>query len=233
MTAERDFRFYGRRHGRPLRASRRRLIETALPKLRIAAAAPLSSLTDLFDDPVDRVWIEIGFGAGEHLAGLIRAHPQTGFIGCEPFVNGNAALLAALDAGDPDRRPRNLRLFPDDVRLLLPLLPAASVERIYTMFPDPWPKTRHHRRRLIAAETLDQFARTLRPGGLFRMASDHMGYIRWTLAEVLRHGAYAWLAEGPADWRRRFDDSPPTRYEEKALKQGRACVYLDFCLGAG
>ncbi len=168
--------------------------------------------------------LEIGFGAGEHLAHQAAASPEIGFIGCEPFINGVAALLARVQAD----RLANIRVLDDDARLLFGRFPDAAFERVTILFPDPWPKARHHRRRFIQDESLDEIARILQDGGELRFASDHKDYARWTLLHGLRHPAFAWTARGPGDWRARPEDSRPTRYEEKALKRGETCVYLVF-----
>jgi tRNA (guanine-N7-)-methyltransferase len=170
------------------------------------------------------VRLEIGFGAGEHLAHQAKAEPDIGFIGCEAFVNGVAALLARIEAD----RLANVRVLDDDARRLFGRLPAASLDRVVAYFPDPWPKTRHHRRRLIQRESLDEFARVLKAGGELRLATDHMEYARWMLARVLGHPAFAWTARGPRDWRERPQDSPETRYAAKARAARAPCVYLVF-----
>jgi tRNA (guanine-N7-)-methyltransferase len=222
------FQFYGRRHGRPLRPVRHQLLAGLLPKMLLALDGSPVNCNALFQNSPHELWLEIGFGAGEHLAALVDDNPDIGFIGCEPFINGVASLLSKVGTLTPLSGPANLKIFPDDARLLLPLLPAASFDRIYAMFPDPWPKARHNRRRLISPETLDELARLLRPGGLFRMASDHMEYIRWTMCHFQRHPSFEWQAQGPTDWRERYSDSVPTRYETKALSKGASCVYLTF-----
>ncbi len=186
-------------------------------------AGPLDPAT-LFPFAPREIRLEIGFGAGEHLAHQAAAEPGVGFIGCEVFVNGVAALLARVKADDL----RNVRVFDDDARRLFGRLPEACLERIVAYFPDPWPKTRHHRRRLIQPASLDEFARVLKKGGELRFASDHMEYARWTLGRLLGHPAFAWAARRPQDWRERPDDSPETRYAAKARRQGARCVYLVF-----
>jgi len=218
-------RYYGRRRGHRLKPGRRSLYETLLPAVRVTVPerGPLD-LVRLFDRPVTDVWCEIGFGAGEHLAAQAARHPSVGFIGCEAFVNGVASLLRHLKATDI----ANVRIFDDDARQLLDALPEASIGRLFVLFPDPWPKKRHHRRRLIQTETLDRFARALKDGAELRFASDDMGYVRWTLERVIRHPAFAWPAKGPRDWRERPSDGIETRYETKARRQGRACVFLQF-----
>jgi tRNA (guanine-N7-)-methyltransferase len=196
-----------------------------LPSLRVALpGAGALDLQHLFPDPVEDVWLEIGFGAGEHLAALAARHPTIGFVGCEAFVDGVASLVQRLELS----RGRNVRIFDDDARLLLAVLPEASLGRVFVLFPDPWPKKRHHRRRLIQRETIEFFARALKDGGEFRFASDDMSYVRWTLERVGGHPAFAWQARGPGDWRARPADGVPTRYEAKARRRGRAGVFLTF-----
>lgn len=215
-------RFYGRRHGKRLRPGRKSLIEEALPRLSVPADGPLDPAS-LFDPRPARVWVEIGFGAGEHLAAQAAAHPDVGLIGCEPFVNGVASLLSQVEAAGLD----NVRVHADDARKLLPRLAAGSVERVYLLYSDPWPKKRHWNRRFVQRESLDMLARVLAPGGLFRFATDHMGHARWALWHLVNHPDFQWTAKGPADWRVRWPDGFPTRYEEKGLA-GTARVYLEF-----
>ncbi len=216
-------RFYGRRRGKKLRPGRAALVRELLPKLRV----PAEGLVDpeAFFSPGKRsLWLEIGFGAGEHLAAQAQAHPETGFIGCEPFVNGVAALLAQIQDRDLD----NIRIFDEDARLLLPRLPDAAIERVYLLYSDPWPKKRHWNRRFVNSANLDQLARIMVPGGLFRFATDHPGHARWALGQLTRHPVFRWTARGPADWRARPADGFVTRYEAKARSQGATCVYLEF-----
>jgi tRNA (guanine-N7-)-methyltransferase len=178
----------------------------------------------LFASPVRDLWVEIGFGAGEHLAAQAAAHPDVGFIGCEPFINGVARLLAAIDAG----RLSNLRIVMDDARLLLRRLPDASVGRLFVLFPDPWPKARHHKRRIVGPATVPDFARILADGAELRLATDHPGYLAWMLEHLRADGRLEWLARRPGDWRSRPPDWPATRYEEKARRGGRNCAFLRF-----
>lgn len=214
---------YGRRQGRPLRAAQQRLLAERLPAYEVDLAAATNP-SALFDPPRRRIWLEIGFGGGEHLAAQAATHPEVGLIGCEPFVNGVAKLLRRVELG----RIENIRIFADDARALLDALPDASVERCFILFPDPWPKTRHHRRRIVSPETLDALARILTDGGLLRLASDHRGYVRWILFHATRHDAFEWRARGASDWRTRPRDWPATRYEEKAAARGVDSVYLEF-----
>ena len=178
----------------------------------------------LFDGHVEDVWLEIGFGGGEHLAWQAAAHRGIGFIGCEPYISGIARLLALADSEKLD----NIRLVVDDARLLLRALPSGCLERIFVLFPDPWPKTRHHKRRIVSPASAAELARLLVPGGELRAATDDMGYARAMLLCLLARPELDWLASRPADWRERPPDWPPTRYEEKAKAAGRRCVYLRF-----
>ncbi|TCS65055.1 tRNA (guanosine(46)-N7)-methyltransferase TrmB [Varunaivibrio sulfuroxidans] len=212
--------FYGRRQGHKLRPARQDLIDTYLPTIRVD---PRGSLVDLFPDRLKELWFEVGFGGGEHLAQQARAHPDIGFIGCEPFKNGVASLLSALKSHDV----RNVRVYDDDARHLFAMLPEASLDRFFVLFPDPWPKTRHHKRRFINPENLNHIARLLKDGGALRVASDHMDYVRWALFHVLSHPDFEWTARRPGDWRTPPADWIATRYEEKALAGDRP-AYLCF-----
>ena len=171
-----------------------------------------------------RSGLEIGFGAGEHLATQAAAHPECGFIGCEPYINGVARFISEWHS----RKLVNVRLFQDDARLLVAALPPASIARIFLLFPDPWPKRRHQKRRIIGPDTLSDLARVLCDGGELRFATDHSEFCRWVLFYVLENGAFAWSAREAADWRVRPGDWPATRYEKKALSQGRRPTYLAF-----
>lgn len=213
---------YGRRRGRPLRSGRAALIASLLPRLEIPppAAGVTLDLRRLFPVPVEAVWLEVGFGGGEHLAGQAEAHRTIGFIGAEPYVNGLAGLLTRAR----DARLENLRLWPQDIRLLLPAFPARSVGRVFVLFPDPWPKARHHKRRLIARPFLDELARVLSPGAELRLATDDPDYAAWMQEQVASHPAFEPV--GWSEMHRRPDDWVVTRYETKALAQGRAPFYL-------
>ena len=218
-------RFYGRRHGHRLRSGRRRLLDTLLPRLR--SSCPGDARLDpasLFSHRVTEVWLEVGFGGGEHLAAQARLHPEVGLIGCEPFVNGVARLLSMVERD----RLTNLRIFDDDARLLLDRLIDGGIGRVFALFSDPWPKKRHHKRRFMGDETLKSLARVMRDGGVLRFASDDMGYVNWTLEHVHRSPDFVWTATCADDWRRRPLDWVETRYEAKARSAGRSCVYLDF-----
>ena len=177
-----------------------------------------------FPEPPDRLWLEIGFGAGEHLAWQAQAHPDIGFIGCEPFINGVARMLSDIDRAALD----NIRLFRDDARLLLAALPEASIDRAFILFPDPWRKTRHHKRRIIAPTTLPLLARVLADGAELRVATDDPGYKSWILQHVRASADFEWMAQSPGDWRSRPADWPATRYEAKAGVAGRTPSFYLF-----
>ena len=218
-------RTFGRRRGRPLRAGRDRLVEERLPELAIDLGGEgLLDPTRLFSETPEAIWLEIGFGAGEHLAWQAEHNPKVGFIGAEVFVNGVASLLRHIDEQQLD----NVRIHADDARPLLERLAPGSITRIFLLFPDPWPKARHSGRRFIQSETLDRLASLLQPGGELRVASDDPGYVAWALAHLMRHPAFCWTARRPQDWRQRPDDWPQTRYEAKARQAGRQPTFLIF-----
>lgn len=220
-------RTFGRRQGYKLKPRQQELVDTLLPDLRLSAPENGNkiALDGCFKEPVKQVWFEIGFGGGEHAAAQVENNPDIGLIACEPFMNGVASLLSHIDKrGLQDR----IRILDDDARSLLDALPDQSLDRMFLLFPDPWRKKRHAKRRFIGPENLELVARVLKPGGEFRVASDHMPYIDWTLQHLSDHRDFKWICYGPQDWRTRPDDWPPTRYEQKALKQGKACVYLRF-----
>jgi tRNA (guanine-N7-)-methyltransferase len=225
-TAAPRFDWHGRRQGRKLRPGRKKLVEELLPQIRLALPpgnAPFDS-RPLFSPSPARLWLEIGFGGGEHLAGQAARHADTGFIGCEVFLNGLASALAHIDR----EKLTNVRLLHEDARALLPRLPEASVDRIYLLFPDPWPKRRHRDRRFTGRANLDALARVMADGAELRIASDDMGFIRWTLEQARLHPDLAWQAQRPQDWRQSPPDWIATRYQEKAVKAGRSPVFLTF-----
>lgn len=226
MTADQEksvpeyLRSYGRRRGKKLRPGRERLMDEMLPRIAVKSGIPLPAQ---FPADVRELWMEIGFGGGEHLAAQAQTHPDVGIIGCEPFINGVAKLLSQLDENQSD----NVLIHADDARDIFPDVPDGSLDRVFVLFPDPWPKAKHHKRRLIQNPLLDDMARMLKDGGEFRFASDHMGYVRWVLSFAVKHPDFEWLAQGPSDWR-----TPPkgwieTRYQQKGLA-GDTIVYLRF-----
>jgi tRNA (guanine-N7-)-methyltransferase len=225
MAARRNL--YGRRQGRPLRAGRKALLEEILPQLEIALPEDGDLLVPalLFDPPPAEIFLEIGFGGGEHLAWQAARHPAAGFLAAEYFITGVASLLGQLRAAGSGAP---LRLYIGDARDLLECLPDAALDRIFILFPDPWPKRRHHKRRLIQPATVALLARVLKDGGELRFATDDPGYLDWALQRLTAEPALVWQVAGPTDWRRRPDDWPATRYEEKALEAGRQPAYLRF-----
>jgi tRNA (guanine-N7-)-methyltransferase len=218
--------WHGRRQGRRLRPGRQRLMSELLPRLRVALPPAGASLDPfaLFQPRPREVWLEIGFGGGEHLAAQAERHPEIGFLGSEVFVNGIAALLDQVDR----HGMANLRIFDDDARLLLPALPGACLGRVFLLFPDPWPKKRHEKRRFIGPANLAELARVLADGGELRMASDDAGHIRWILEQTASHPAFRWRACRPSDWRSPPADWVDTRYQEKARAAGRRATFLSF-----
>lgn len=224
MNQRRDT-LYGRRKGKSLSPRRARLMATDFPALVInTARPPPTDIAALFAHRPSMVGLEIGFGAGEHLVAAAVAEPAAGFIGIEPFLNGMASAVAAIH----DHGLRNVRLFDGEATRFLDWLPPASLDAVDLLYPDPWPKKRHWKRRFVSNENLARLARVLKPGGTFRFVSDIPSYVEWTLVHVLRHPAFAWTAERADDWRRPFPDWTPTRYEAKAQRAGRKPMYLAF-----
>jgi tRNA (guanine-N7-)-methyltransferase len=220
-----DLRSYGRRRARAPSARQQALWREVLPRLAVPDdAGALADLRALFAPPVREVWLEIGFGGGEHLVWQAKAHPHVGLIGCEPFEDGVIKLLGAIER----EGLANVRVCAGDARPLLRLLPEASLACVFILFPDPWPKRRHHKRRIVSAATLAQIVRVLRPGGELRIATDVGPYAGAILGAVQHHPELRWTAQGPQDWRRRSPDWPPTRYEAKAVAAGRRCYFFRF-----
>lgn len=218
-------RFHGRRLARPLTQRRKELLDRLLPRLRIPI--PETGEIDprtLFAPSLAKVWLEIGFGGGEHLAWQAGHHPEIGFVGCEPFLNGLATLLTAVD----EQGLTNIRLHPDDARLLLARLAPESIGRCFVLFPDPWPKSRHKKRRIVSTETLDWLAQALVDGAELRLASDDPDYVQHMLAIADAHPAFRPVRIADGETATRPSDWPPTRYEEKALAKGATCRFLIF-----
>ncbi len=235
---------YGRRKGPKLSAHQESALETQLPPLSLELEKGRDPRR-YFAAPVNEVWLEVGFGAGEHLLWQAQNNPAVGLIGAEPFVNGVAKLLTKIDSlspvggegqGEgaaaplyPDRPPHpnplpprgrgsNVRIHMGDARDIVEALPDASLARFFILFPDPWPKTRHHKRRFLQTEMLAQLARVLKPGAELRFASDDKTYVAYALERLMAHPAFAWTAQSAADWQARPADWPPTRYEIKAIR---------------
>ena len=220
-----ELRSFGRRRGRRLSAHQLSLLNDVLPQvsLDLAATAP-APLESLFPTPVCEVWLEAGFGGGEHLVWQARQNPHVGFIGCEPFEDGIVKVLSAIEKN----ALTNIRLYADDARPLLRWLPKASLRRSFLLFPDPWPKKRHVKRQLVAPPLLELLARVMAPGSELRVATDIGDYARTILLSIHAQSAFEWQVAGPADWRRRGPDWPQTRYEAKSAKEGRRCYFFRF-----
>ncbi len=207
---------FGRRQGKGLGKKQRELMQTLFPRLEITLddhGRRVHDYHNLFGHEVTETVLEVGFGAGEHLIGLAQANPMFGCIGAEPFMNGVGKLIAAIDESDT----KNIRIYPEDVRYLLKALPDASLDRVYILFPDPWPKPRHHKRRLVNQETLSMLARVQKPGGQLLLATDHHEYAAWMLEHILAHPDYRWTATRQKDWQNPPEFWVNTRYEEKGL----------------
>lgn len=217
-------RLYGRSKGKALRAGQARALRELLPRLTLDLSTPCPSARDLFAPGVEDVFLEIGFGGGEHLVAAAAARPDVGFIGCEPFVNGMAKLLARIDA----LGLANIRLHQGDAAEVLRFLPPSSLGRVFLFYPDPWPKRRHRKRRFVSRETLEELSRVMRPGAQLRFATDIDDYAGWALARVRQAADLAWEAETSADWLTPFEGWTPTKYEAKAIAGGRKPVYLTF-----
>ncbi|NNL72926.1 MAG: tRNA (guanosine(46)-N7)-methyltransferase TrmB [Silicimonas sp.] len=220
--------FYGRIRGKSLRDSQKRYLAD-LEEIGLEGVGWDENPERIALDPAAEfggrpVWLEVGFGGGEHLVHQAVAHPEVGIIGAEPYINGVAMLLGKIRTAGAG----NIRVHPGDARDLMDVLPAGSVAKAFLLYPDPWPKTRHHRRRFVTPEHLVPLHRALTPGAEFRIATDIPDYVRQALVEVPKAG-FEWLAERSDDWRRPWDDWIPTRYEKKALREGRVPHYLTFC----
>jgi tRNA (guanine-N7-)-methyltransferase len=217
-TAERREKLlYGRRKGPKASARQQRLREELLPALTLQLRQGADPKT-YFSVPIREAWLEVGFGSGEHLLWQAAEHPDVGMLGAEPYEAGVAKFLSRLAGlAEKTRAKENIRLYPGDAREIIASLPAAGLGRVFILFPDPWPKTRHHKRRLIQCEFLEGLARAMQPGAELRFATDDAGYLLWTLERLCAHADFVWTAERATDWLTRPPDWPATRYERKAL----------------
>lgn len=216
--------FFGRRKGHPLRARQAQIFDTALPHFQIDLHQPAGDVTRLFGGPVDEVRLEIGFGGGEHLVAQAAAQPRVGFLGCEPFVNGVAGMLALAT----NQGLTNIRVHFGDAVDLLAWIPPGALSGIDLLYPDPWPKRRHRKRRFVQDHRIAAFARVLSRGAEFRFASDIDDYVAWTLERFTQSDQFLWTAERADDWRCPWPNHVRTRYEAKALAAGRKPTYLAF-----
>ncbi len=222
--------FYGRTHGKTLRKGQVVHMETTLKELSPKNVTwadnpdrnPLD-MAELFGDNRP-VWLEIGFGGGEHLLHMAQTYPEVRIIGCEPYVNGVAMLVPRI----AETGVTNARVHMGDARDMLDVLPAASLDKAFLLYPDPWPKSRHHRRRFVEPENIDQLARALKPGAEFRVATDIEDYVRHTMEHMTSRSDFEWLAETAEDWRKPWADWHRTRYEAKAIREGRTPHYMTF-----
>ena len=218
-----DPRFFGRRRGKALRRTGRTLVEELLPRLAIALPAPGTSIEPsvLFAQRTSEIWLEVGFGGGEHLAWQAIHNPDVGLIGSEVFVNGIASLLGHIQRDDI----KNVRIYPEDVRHLFPVLPDACLNRVFVLFPDPWPKKRHAERRFVGAGNLDNLSRLLVDGGQLRIATDDDVYKAWACARMAEHADFEDITADPLV---KTEDWPATRYEAKARAAGREPIFLRY-----
>jgi tRNA (guanine-N7-)-methyltransferase len=215
-------RLYGRRTGHKLRQGQSALVEELLPQISVPETGPLDARNLFGDDrPLE---LEIGFGKGEHMAGQAAMRPDHGFIGCEPFLDGVVGALMKIEADGI----ANIRLHMGDALDVLERLPDASLERVYLLHPDPWPKTRHAKRRFMNPGPITRIAQKLKPGGEFRFGTDHPVYCRWAMMIMDGHPDFEWLAEMPCDFLMRPDDWPETRYEAKARAKGHEVWYMRY-----
>ncbi len=221
MTGDKRRALFGRVRGKTLRAHQTGLMRDLLPRLEVDIEALRAGR--LFAPPRE-LWLEIGFGGGEHLLARAAENPDIGFVGCEPFVNGVAKLLAGVEA----RGLANIRIFADDATALIEAAPDGAFSRIYLLYPDPWPKRRQHKRRFVSEANISALARVLRPGGELRFATDIDDYAGWTLRRFLASPLFVWSANVAEDWRTPWNGWEPTRYEAKAQAAGRESAYLTF-----
>ena len=214
-------RLYGRAQGRPLSAKQAACVENLLPKICVPAEPkdPLAVIKAFSQN-----WLEVGFGGAEHLLHQARTHKDVGLIGIEPFLNGVAKALVSIS----DEGLDNISLHHGDARPVMERMADASLDKVFVLFPDPWPKARHFKRRILSSEFIADIYRLLKPGGEFRFASDIISYVDWTLIRVQGHGGFIWEPKDADAWRKPPEGWPGTRYEAKAFREGRSCHYFEF-----
>ncbi len=234
-------KFFGRRKGRTIRKAKSFLLEDFLPRILLSAKQPIKSLDDCFSQAKSAYALEIGFGDGDHLAGIAKSCPDVGYVGVEVYKNGVANLLSLLtgvkEGRDEDLvhdvklaagRVDNIRVYDDDVRLLFKALPDACFDKIFLLFPDPWPKKKHASRRFINPDNLKELARLLKKGGILQVATDHYVYKSWTLRTMAKDSNFVWTATCSDDWRNPPSDWFETKYQRKAIREGRKPVFLEY-----
>ncbi len=230
-------KFFGRRKGRTIRCAKSTLLTDFLPHLRISETTELSHR--MFGEPVEKIYLEIGFGNGEHLAEQALRNPKVGFIGAEVFQNGVANLLSLITGIKikdelpetiklSSERTDNIRIFDNDIRLLFKRIPDNFLDKVFLLFPDPWPKKRHANRRFVNPENLQELSRCLKKGGILRIATDHKVYKHWTLRQLHACPLFEWTATCGNDWKHEPSDWVQTKYQRKALREGRRAVFLDY-----
>lgn len=217
-------RVYGRRQGKPLKKASKERLEKYFPIYSIHIDDEKLDLSHIFNRAYKEYWLEIGFGKGEHLIAQAKANPDVGFIGCEPFLNGVSGLIDHIDR----EAVTNVRFFMDDARLLMDALPDQSLSRVFILFPDPWRKKRHYKRRVVSRGNLTVLSRLLKGNSQLRIGTDHHDYCRWILSRLMENPDFIWQSEKPDDWHKRPNDWPATRYELKALEAGRLSAYMTF-----
>lgn len=217
-----QFRTFGRAKGKPLSPAQKALMETEFPKVDVSPAIKVA------ENPLKNMsgplWLEIGFGGAEHLLWQAKQNPDVHILGVEPFLNGVVKAVSGLTKDGLD----NISLHRGDAREVLKLLPDNSLDRVFVLFPDPWHKARHNKRRIINMEFLEDLHRVIKPGGTFRFGSDIIHYVDWALTRIKRHGGFDWPATSQEQWRVRPDDWPSTRYLEKAIREGRSGHFFEF-----
>jgi len=216
------YRTFGRAKGKPLSLAQSALMRDVFPSLDIASFI-VQGKNPLASD-ISPLWLEVGFGGAEHLLWQAEYNPDVTILGVEPFLNGVAKAVRGVS----EKKLTNVKLHRGDARDVLALLPNKSLDRVFVLFPDPWPKIRHHKRRIINADFIDELHRVMRPGGRFRFASDIIHYVDWTLTRLYKHGGFNWPAIQKDHWRVRPEDWPSTRYLEKALREGRSGHFFEF-----
>ena len=227
-------KFYGRRQGRKIRKAKSCLLDSFLPKVMLNPSNPLE-----FGINPEKIYLEIGFGDGGHLAAYSERHPKIAFIGAEVFKNGVANLLGLITGVKEGEdvceeinllpsRVDNVRIFNDDIRLLFPLIPDSSIDQVFLLFPDPWPKKRHEPRRFVNPTNLQEIARILKPNGILRVATDHKVYKYWTLRQLHLNKDFVWTAQCGDDWKQEPNDWVQTKYQRKAIREGRKPVFFEF-----
>ncbi len=217
---DQDTQFFGRRIGRRLQKERQRVLDEVLPDMQV-------DLDVIRQNGIpEKSWLEIGFGNGEHLAGMAQRHPDTTLFGCEPFMNGMSAFLVQYQNLPTPKS--DVHVWPQAAQLLMDVMPDKALERVYLLNPDPWPKLRHHKRRFVNSGNLDRIARLLKPGGLFITATDVDDLAEWMLEKTVQHPAFEWTAKKRDDWEKMPEDWIKTRYQEKGKDKGHTQRYLIF-----